>query len=73
MDECGSYEVGSGTRLFAAAMFVVLVSVGSYGIFRAFNEGPWYLAILAIAAIIYGSLWGNVARTGRHSRIPLWL
>ena len=64
--------VGLVSRVFAALMGVAWVVAGCYGFYYGLSSGPWYLPLLAILAIIYGTLWANVARTGRLGRIPLW-
>jgi hypothetical protein len=72
MAEWNDREVGTGSRVFAAFMAIAWIGVGIYGIYDGALSGPWYIAAVGLAAVIYGALWGNVARTGRFGRIPLW-
>ena len=72
MVERNDREVGTGSRVFAAVMAIVWIGAGIYGVYDGIRTGPWYIAAIGSAAVIYGALWGNVARTGRLGRIPLW-
>ena len=63
--------VGSRGRIFAAVMAIIWIAASIFGASRGFAAGTWYLALVGGAAVFYGCLWANVARTGRYGRIPI--
>jgi hypothetical protein len=65
-------KIGNGSRVFAAVMACVWIAAGIYAMVSGVSTGPWYLSGAGALAVVYGVLWANVVRTGRHGRIPLW-
>ncbi|MBX3291702.1 MAG: hypothetical protein KF881_02285 [Acidobacteria bacterium] len=61
-----------GMRVFAAMLAFLLISAGIYAIYSGFSEDTPLIAAGGVAVIVYGLLWGNLARTGRHGKVPLW-
>lgn len=59
-------------RVFAALMAVFLIAVGLYAIYLGIAEDTFLVSAAGVGVIVYGALWGNLARTGRHGRVPLW-